>query len=176
MRPVKFIDPPTQTEVYECNEYLALTRPEMITLGCPAFLMRILNEIIVPNKESCIQIRTQDFRIIPYVTGAHWHTDISVLPIDSTKRICKPNDPWNLKLVSFGDVCETEFQTGETALPNQLIEYNSTEIHRASPIRRTKNFRMVIVVIECNEYLGGGIVRPSIKERECEYISDVAPT
>lgn len=184
-----------QEQIYECPEYFAMSRDEIIKSGCPEFLKRTINEFPWANRPNVIQVRPQDFRRSkPAALGDGWHIDDNVRLKDGKVRVAKSLEDFRLLVVSFGGVVQTDFiatplempdisipgtHYGEffsklanhkfeihQAAPNQLAEYTSKDIHRMGQSYNLGRLRLMIVAFESDEVVGDGIVLPSIKERE----------
>ncbi len=162
---------------------------------CTPALARIINEFPWTGRHSVVQVRPQDFRVsAPEVLGGHWHLDNMVMLNDGRKRIASSADEFKLMVISFGEVVETEFirtpldlpnvyknectlpellfdRLGQeqfeihSPLPNQMVEYTSKDMHRIGLNPKLGNCRLMIVAFECDSYMGGGIVLPSINEK-----------
>lgn len=120
--PSKFIEPPTQEEIYRLPEYFAMSLDEVVAHDqCPSFLKRILFEFPWDGRPSVLQIRPQDFRQKkPDLLGDHWHTDVMVRLNDGRVRVAKSSYEFHLMVCSWGDVTETEFISTPMDMPDMF--------------------------------------------------------
>lgn len=192
----KSIFPPTQEEIYRMPEYFALSREEILAHHtCPEFLKRIIGEFPWDGRKTVLQVRPQDFRKgKPELLGDHWHVDVMVRLRDGTMRNAKNLDEFHLMVCSWGNVVETEFigtpldlpdlgaphaNHGEffaqvnrmnfevvAPKPTQLVEYTSRDIHRMGRNVRYGAMRLMIVAFDTDGVDGGGMVLPSIHNKE----------
>jgi hypothetical protein len=132
----------------------------------------------------------------PPALGGHWHTDVMVLLNDGISRIAKSSDELHLMVCSWGGVVGTDFLTTPMEMGDvftkadnftvgnimlnanagpqdhyqskdgELIEYTSLDIHRMGTTPNLGKFRLMIVAFDCSTISPGGIVLPSIEERE----------
>jgi hypothetical protein len=54
----------------------------------------------------------------------------------------------------------------ESALPGQLVEYTSADVHRMGPNFRLGKLRLMIVAFDCEQVPSGGLIVPPIRDRE----------
>lgn len=192
----KFIREPDQDEIYEMPEYFAMSKEEISNHPtCTPALRRIIGDFPWISRKTVLQVRPQDFRKAkPELLGDHWHVDVNVRLKDEKVRVAKSMDDFRLLVVSFGDVCGTEFiatqmELEDITLPHfdhgkffdevnrmkfdifraeqgQVIEYTSRDMHRMSPNFRIGRLRLMIVAFECDEVEADGWVLPSIMEKD----------
>lgn len=192
-----FLTPIEQKEIYECPEFFAMSRDEIIQSGqCPDSLKRALDEMPWTGRHNVIQVRPQDWRTQhPVVLGAGWHVDVNARLNDGTVRVAKSPTDFHLMVVSFGEVAETDFIATPMELPDvmtadhghlfgveihkqafevvsnqpcQLAEYTSTDIHRLSTRYRLGRLRLLIVAFESDDVPSGGAIMPSLAERKAK--------
>lgn len=192
----KLIESCSQEDIYNCPEYFAMSRDEIVKSGCPSYLKRILDDFTWADRPNVIQVRPQDFRTQkPMLLGDGWHIDVNVRLKDGKVRTTDSMNDFRLLVVSFGDVVQTEFIKThlelpdlfesnapghgeffskvnqmhfeiEQAGPNQLAEYTSRDIHRMGNNYKLGRFRLMIVAFESSIVTGDGWVLPSIKDKE----------
>lgn len=185
----------SQEEIYNCPEYFAMSRDEIVNSGCPAFLKDTLDEFPWNDRPNVIQVRPQDFRLgKPSLLGDHWHVDVNVRLKDGTVRAAQDMLDFRLLVVSFGNIVETEFiktpmdlpdlctagishpevfgrvstmsMEIEAPLPNQMGEYTSLDIHRMGKNHKVGRLRLMIVAFESSTVPSGGWALPSIREKD----------
>lgn len=193
----KVLAPLSQEEIFNTPEFYAMSFENILKSGrCPKHLKRVIEEMELGERPNVIQVRPQDFRErAPYILGDGWHVDVNTNLANGREHRAKSLDEFSSRVVSFGDVAETEFIAGPfevdtdrfspfdhsafaqhvacrsfktiVSLPNQLAKYTSRDIHRVNPNIRLGRMRLIIVTFECEEAIEetGGQIRPSIREK-----------
>lgn len=121
----KYIEPPSQEDIYNCPHYFAMSYQQVKASGAPEFLIKLLDQFPFDGRKNILQIRPQDFRSnnIP-IDGRHWHTDYNVRLLDHNgdqfKVYAKSHDDFHLMVISWGAGCGTEFIDTAMELPDNL--------------------------------------------------------
>ena len=187
------LQPLTQEEIYNTPEFFGMSYAQIHDSGrCPPWLRRTLLDFPWDaSRPNVIQVRPHDFRQgRPFILGDGAHVDANVRLNDGVERTARDMFDWRLMTVSFGDCVQTEFMverfegdlsptsdhgaffsrlpyaTYRAPAPNQLAEYTSRDVHRAGRVRGPGTFRLMIVAFESSDITAGGIVLPSIRERD----------
>lgn len=193
----KVLEGLSQDEIYNTPEFYAMSFESILASNrCPDHLKRVIEQLELGDRPNVIQVRPQDFRTtLPHVLGGGWHVDVNTVLANGSEHRAKSLEEFSSRVVSFGDVAETEFIEGPieidtkkfspynhalfaqhvsslkfktvTAKPNQVARYTSRDIHRINPRVRSGKMRLIIVTFECDEPIEkeGGQIRPSIRER-----------
>lgn len=191
------IESPTQEELYNTPEFFAMSYEDIIKHPkCPQHLKEVLNQFHWIGRPNYVQVRIQDYRKEKGFTLGHgWHVDLNTPLANGRENRAKNLDEFRSMTASFGNVLETQFVKGPieidihkvnpydhvqfanyianlnpevvTALPDQLAIYTAYDAHRANPIYRIGNIRMIIVTVECDSPLeaNASYIKLSLKER-----------
>lgn len=105
------IPPLSQDEIYNTPEYYAMSREQILDdPTCPMHLKLVLNSMPWIGRPSFVQVRPQDFRgANPHILGTGWHVDVNTALTNGRMHLAKSLDEFRSMVVSFGDVCETQF-------------------------------------------------------------------
>jgi hypothetical protein len=123
----KFIDPPSQEDIYNCPHYFAMSYEQIKGSDAPEFLIKLLDQFPFDGRKNILQIRPQDFRKENInIDGKHWHTDYNVRLLDK-KVYANDHDDFHLMVISWGAGCSTEFIETPMDLPNNLELKDSKE-------------------------------------------------
>lgn len=128
----KFIEPPSQEDIYNCPHYFAMSYNQVKASGAPQFLINLLDQFPFDGRKNILQIRPQDFRDgnTP-IDGRHWHTDYNVRVLDEdgnqTKVYANGHNDFHLMVISWGAGCSTEFIDTPMELPDNLAHKNTKE-------------------------------------------------
>lgn len=198
----KYINPPSQEDIYNCPHYFAMSYEQVKSSGAPQFLINLLDQFPFDGRKNILQIRPQDFRTnnAP-IDGRHWHTDYNVRLLDKdgnqTKVYANGHNDFHLMVISWGAGCNTEFITTSMDLPdnlqnkntkedwekwdnslknalekpheiisapkNQMVEYTTTDLHRADGIVHSNGLRLMIVAFDCDSIDGCVRILPSVR-------------
>lgn len=128
----KFIEGPSQEEIYNCPYYFSMSFDQIKAAGCPQFLTKILDQFPWDGRQNIISVRPQDFRNdVSDVSnsgrrddGKHWHTDYNIRLVDKDgveyKTYAKHIDEFHLMNICWGAGYPTEFITTPMDLPDNF--------------------------------------------------------